>query len=120
MDNSEQVAFDRRADVTVAVARSSELTSEMGEALDQELQDLRDGGRPVRFVLDLSSLTFLGSVGMSILLVFLKHVKETGGQLAVAGLNDACRGVLRVCGLDRTFGTYATVSAAVEALADRP
>ena len=110
------VHFQTVDDVTVATPQEPEITPKIGEVLRARLLELASAGQPAKFILDLSNLTFLGSIGLGVLVVFLKWVKASNAQLALAGLTKHCRNVMEVMGLNRVFKLHDSVSAAIEAL----
>ena len=116
MMSEQTISFEDVGDVTVATPRECEITHETGEALCAWLRDLSDAGRQAKVALDLSGLTFLGSVGLTVMVVFLKRVNAAGGRFVVAGLTGQCRNVMSVIRLDRVFDLYEDVPAALEAL----
>lgn len=116
MMSEQTISFEDVGDVTVAALRGCEITHQTGELLYARLRDLSDAGRPVKVVLDLSSLTFLGSVGLTVMVVFLKRVSSADGRFALAGLAGQCRNVMSVIRMDRVFDLYEDVPAALEAL----
>ena len=79
--NGMSVSFRDIDDITVATVLGQDITYEVGEALQSRLRAPGGGGEPASFVLDLSSVTFLGSIGLTVLVVFLKRVKTAGGHL---------------------------------------
>ena len=103
-------------DVVVIMVRDQELSYHAGESLDAQMPARLEGGKPLKFVLDLSKITFMGSVGLTVLVVLLKRIKTAGGQLAIAGLTGQCRNVMSVTGLGRAFDFYADTDEAIAAL----
>ena len=110
------VVFQQAGDVTVAAIQTPEITSKASDMLEARLKEAGSSGQAVKFVLDLSSLDFLGSVGLSVLVVFLQRVRKSEGHLALAGLSGLCRDVMHVTGMERAFRMYDDVPKAVEAL----
>ena len=108
--------FEDVQDVIVIGIHDREISYHTGESLQARMPACRDGRKPPKFVLDLSKITFLGSTGLTVLIVFLKQVKAAGGQLVIAGLTGQCRNVMSVTKLDRAFEFYASPDEAVAAL----
>ena len=113
--NDISAVFENVQDVIVVRIRGKEISYRTGESLHAEMAPFQDDRKSLKFVLDLSNLTFLGSVGLTVLVVFLKRVKTMGGQLAIAGLTGQCRNVMSVTRLDKAFDFYPTVDEAVAA-----
>ena len=59
--------------------------------------------RPERLVVDLSGVTFIDSSGLAVLIHALQDVKEYGGELTLAGLNDNIRSIFETARLDQFF-----------------
>jgi len=64
----------------------------------------------------MQTVTFLGSIGLGMLMVLLKRVRTAGGQVVLTALADSCRDVIRVCGLDKVFRVEPDVESAARAL----
>jgi len=109
------VSFREIDDIVVAKLLGQEITYEVGETLQSKLRSGPEA-KPPAFVLDLSSLTFLGSIGLTVLVVFLKRVKTTGGHLVIAGLGGQCRNVMNVMNLDKAFDLFDDLDVAIAAI----
>jgi len=112
--NGTSVSFRDIDDITVATVLGQEITYEAGEALQSRLRS--PDPKPPAFVLDLSSVTFLGSIGLTVLVVFLKRVKTAGGHLVISGLGGQCRNVMSVMKLDKAFDLFDKLDVAIAAL----
>ena len=108
--------FEDIQDVIVVRVQNHEISYDTGESLHAQMHTFLEGPKPVKVVLDLSKLTFLGSIGLTVLVVFLKRIKTIDGQLAIAGLAGQCRTVMSVTKLDRAFEFYADADEAIAAL----
>ena len=56
---------------------------------------------PMRLVLDLSSVTFMDSSGIAVLLRALRQMDQLGGNLRVVGIPSQPRRVLDAAGIGR-------------------
>ena len=110
------VTFRQAGDVTVAALQTGEITPKVSDVLQSHLCRMQAGKQTVKFVLDLSKLNFLGSVGLGALVVLLQRARKGDGQFALAGLTGLCRDVMRVTGMERAFSMYDDVTSALEAL----
>lgn len=108
--------FECVKDVIVIRVQDHELSHHTGESIEAQMPVCQNGREPLKFVLDLSNITFMGSIGLTVLVVLLKRVKAAGGQLVIAGLTGRCRHVMSVTGLNRVFEFYTTTDKAVAAL----
>lgn len=110
------VVFEKIQDAIVVRIADKELSYSTGECLHTRMPAGADGDKPLKIALDLSNITFLGSVGLTVLVVFLKRVKTAGGQLVIAGLTGQCRNVMSITRLDKAFDIYADTDEALTAL----
>jgi anti-sigma B factor antagonist len=102
--------------IVVIKVAGHELSYQTGQSMQEQIPTCPDQQKPPMFVLDLSGLTFLGSVGLTVLVVFLKRVKTIGGKMVLAGLSGQCRNVMSVTKLDRAFEFYDNADEAVSVL----
>jgi anti-sigma B factor antagonist len=68
-------------------------------------------------VLDFTNVPFVDSAGLGALISIFLHYKTGGRKLALVGLNDKCRALLKMSNVESLFPTFATVEAARTALA---
>lgn len=74
-----------------------------------------DGGT-VRFVVDLSEVTFLDSAGMAVLVTLLKRARTGGGNVRLVWpQEEAATRILRLTRFDRVFDMAASVDDALRA-----
>jgi anti-sigma B factor antagonist len=76
----------------------------LGEALDRQ---------PPSLLVDLGRVEYLDSAGVSSLLRAGHAIDRCGGRLMLVGGNRFIRRLLRMTGIDRLFGHYDTVAAAL-------
>jgi anti-sigma B factor antagonist len=72
----------------------------------QELKDvvlgrLQDGD--LRFLIDFTSSSYIDSSGLGVLVSLSKKIREAGGSLRLAGLNDDLRTLFELTKLDTLF-----------------
>ncbi|MDP6546264.1 MAG: STAS domain-containing protein [Phycisphaerae bacterium] len=108
--------FEDIQDVIVVRIQDQEISYHTGESIHSQMPAITEGQKPPKFILDLSKITFLGSIGLTVLVVFLKRVKTAGGQLVIVGLTGQCRNVMSVTRLDRAFDFYDDTDEAIAAL----
>jgi len=82
----------------------------IGEALDELLEE-----RQVRVIVDLRTLTYLNSRGVSIFIAAVDQLREAGGDLKIVGAPPQAKLVLERLGIDRLLQQFATPEEAVEA-----
>lgn len=79
---------------------------------DKISKDMENGTK--FFVVDFENLEHINSLAMGILRGKLKIVKEAGGDIKLARLNDHIKGLFEMIGLDELFEIYDDVDGAVE------
>jgi anti-sigma B factor antagonist len=67
-----------------------------------------------RVALDLSEVTLLASAGIGALLTLSKSCRESGGRLAIFGLEEEVEGMMRITKLDRVLDIRPDRAAALE------
>jgi len=102
-------------DVTVVSVLCSSITSKVAE----ELMGYKMFPKGKKLILDLSNLSYLGSVGIGVLVVYLKRINEHNGRLAIAGLDEECKKVINICKLTDKFDLYPDVASALESLGSK-
>jgi anti-sigma B factor antagonist len=80
--------------------------------LDAELSRLTADGR-TDLVVDLASVDFLDSTGLSVLVKALKRVREADGRLDIVVTSDRVAKVFRITGLDQLIPLHATLADAL-------
>jgi anti-sigma B factor antagonist len=68
------------------------------------------------FVVDLGTMNFMNSSGMSFLISILTRARSAGGEVVIAQLSDNIKKILLITRLNSAFSIYNTVDEAVEAL----
>jgi len=70
-----------------------------------------------RIVLDMSALTYLDSSAIGVLMGCNGVVRNSGGQMRLAGLTDRVRGIFKVVGIDSVLTLDPTREDAISSLA---
>jgi anti-anti-sigma factor len=65
-----------------------------------------------RFVLDITTLDYVDSSGLGMLVSCLTNVKKAGGELKLAGANPRIRRILAMTGVDTMMPMFDTLAAA--------
>ncbi|HET9066041.1 MAG TPA: STAS domain-containing protein [Gemmatimonadales bacterium] len=87
------------------VANRQELKQALSDALD-------DGAR--KFVVDFGPTAYIDSSGLGALVSVNKKVREAGGELRLAGLNEDLRSLFELTKLDTLFAISATAPEALK------
>lgn len=69
---------------------------------------------PSLVIVDLNSVSYLSSLGMGSLLRFQNRIKESGGEMRLAGTTDMVTALLRRCRLDHAFKLFPDIAAALK------
>jgi anti-sigma B factor antagonist len=95
-----------RAEGQLIVGNRHELKELVGRALE---------GGARRFVLDFSRTGYIDSSGLGALVTIAKQVRERGGELRLAGLNEDLRSLFELTKLDTLFAITDTSEQALAA-----
>jgi anti-sigma B factor antagonist len=79
---------------------------------EKQLIALVKGGE-TRLVFDFSELTYISSLGLRVLIVAAKLVKEADGKFALGALRDPIFEIFKIAGFHSIFPIYPTCDAAV-------
>ena len=76
------------------------------------IQDGLDGGER-KFLIDCSQTGYIDSSGLGVLVSLAKRVRELGGELRIAGLNEDLRSLFELTKLDSLFQISPTAEEAL-------
>ena len=112
------LTIERHGEVTLITATPALETLEFG--LEEQvavlvMEPLRHQEMPLA-VFDLSEVDYFGSMFLALLLRCWKLVSARGGMMALAGVSDRARELLRVTSLDMVWPIYANRREAMDAL----
>ncbi len=110
--------IERHGDLTLIAASS--LIETMDPDVEHQISGiilncLRDQDSPL-ILFDLSEVNFFGSNFLAVLLKSWKQANAVGGSMALCGVSDHARELLRVTSLDMLFPMYPTRHEGMEAL----
>ncbi|MDX2206176.1 MAG: STAS domain-containing protein [Gemmatimonadales bacterium] len=103
----------KSADDITTVTVEGQLIVANRQDLKQVVQDALDGGAR-KLLLDFTPTAYIDSSGLGALVSINKKVREVGGSLRLAGLNEDLRSLFELTKLDSLFAISET---AAEALA---
>ena len=118
-ESPQSFRVERHGDIAV-ITPSPEVES-MNEGLIQQAAqmviDALKEDSPAGIVIDLSKVSYFGSVFLSFLLRCHKRAKQQGSEIVLAGASDRTRELLHLTALDTLWALYNTRAEAIEALA---
>ena len=110
------VSSERTGDGLGIVALSGEVDIYTAPQFKERMLELLDAGVD-KLVVDLSSVTFIDSTALGVLIGGVRRVRTAGGAMALVVTSRSVERVLSITGLDRVFTIHATREAALESLA---
>lgn len=113
-----ELAVHDDAGVTVIVP-TGRLDALAAPRLEGMIAEALDGGR-ARLIVDLSSVYYLSSSGLRVLLVGARHARRRAGDLKLCGLSPRVQQVLCLAGFDQVFQLYASRDQALAAFSVPP
>lgn len=87
------------------VAVNGELTVSNRQKFKEALMDRLSGGDR-RFVVDFEETSYIDSSGLGVLVSMSKRVREKGGEMRLAGLNEDLHALFELTRLDTLFQIY--------------
>src|SRR5262247_115548 len=109
-----QVSQERYADALVLtpVGRVDNSTTDALRAdLNAQLATCTKGGD--RLVLDFSKVDYISSVGLRVLMLAAKQVREQGGSIVIAALQPVVREIFEISRFNLLFQCFGTVREAL-------
>ncbi len=98
--------------VTVVDVEGQLIVGNRQELKQKVLEELEDGARKV--VVDFTNTGYIDSSGLGVLVSLSKKIREQGGELRLAGLNDDLRTLFELTKLDTLFEIADTREEALE------
>jgi stage II sporulation protein AA (anti-sigma F factor antagonist) len=98
------------------LALPESLDSEEFDALNESMLKTVEEKAGDRWVLDLSSVNYMGSSVLGLMINFRQHIKTAGGQLALCGLSPKLMRIFHTCCLEKLFVITRNRSDALTAL----
>ncbi len=97
------MAFDvsKQGDITVIDVEGQLIVGNRQELKQKVLDELEHDAR--RFLIDFSDTGYIDSSGLGVLVSLSKKIREQGGELRLANLNDDLRTLFELTKLDTLF-----------------
>ena len=99
----------------VIVKLSGRLDSSTAPPTEESFTRLLANG-PLHLAIDLSSLEYISSAGLRVLLVVARKLQQAKGKVVLFGLVPNVREVFQISGFDRIFAIQPDMPAAVAAV----
>lgn len=112
------LALHDHAGVTVIVPMGR-LDALAAPPLEDMIAEALDGGH-ARLIVDLSSVYYLSSSGLRVLLVGARHARQRAGDLKLCGLSPRVKQVICLAGFDQVFQLFASRDQALAAFSIPP
>jgi anti-sigma B factor antagonist len=91
----------REGDVTVLDVEGQLIVGNRQELKQKVLEELENGER--KFLIDFERTGYIDSSGLGVLVSLSKKIREQGGELRLANLNDDLRTLFELTKLDTLF-----------------
>ena len=114
----ETIAIEKSGNVAVVTLNIAEITFRISEKLQTDLTLLADRQPGLAVVLDLSALGFLGSLGLTTLVILHKRLREADGRLVVVGLSGQPVHVMELMRMTNVIELHPDVPSGLEAVRD--
>ena len=92
---------ERQGEVTVVDVEGQLIVGNRQELKQKVLEQLESGDR--KFVIDFSNTGYIDSSGLGVLVSLSKKIREQGGELRLADLNEDLRTLFELTKLDTLF-----------------
>lgn len=109
-----EFAQEQAGDVVI-IKLSGRLDSSTAPPAEENFARVLAGG-PLHLAIDMSSLEYISSAGLRVLLVVAKKLQQAKGKIVLFGLVHNVREVFQISGFDRIFTIQPDVAAAVAAV----
>jgi anti-sigma B factor antagonist len=91
----------KQGDVTVIDVEGQLIVGNRQELKQKVLEELENGAQ--KFLIDFSSTGYIDSSGLGVLVSLSKKIREQGGELRLANLNEDLRTLFELTKLDTLF-----------------
>jgi anti-sigma B factor antagonist len=112
-----EVEISREGEIAI-VRTMQRVDTSNADLLEAELIKLLGTGARL-LVFDLSGTKYIASSGLRILLSTAKKLANSGGKMALSGLNPQVREVFTIAGFDRIFKIYPSLEEAVKGVSPK-
>ncbi len=110
-----EIQEDKRGDITV-LSLAGRLDTNTSGSLEQKLIEALDDG-VTKFIVDFTQLDYISSIGLRVLLMAAKKLKELNGVLVLSSLSAHVREVFDIAGFTPIFTLASSLDEAVAGIA---
>jgi anti-sigma B factor antagonist len=93
--------ISKQGDISVVAIDGQLIVSNRQELKQKMLEELDGGAR--KFLVDFTETGYIDSSGLGVLVSLSKKIREQGGELRLAGLNEDLRTLFELTKLDTLF-----------------
>ena len=104
-------SIKKQDDVTVVDVEGQLIVGNRQELKQKVLDELESGER--KFLIDFTNTGYIDSSGLGALVTLSRKVREQGGELRIAGLNEDLRALFELTKLDTLFHISPTADEAL-------
>jgi len=115
MGDGKILSVEERDSGVVAALLVDSIYEENWNQFESEICDAIEAAGSRRIVLDMSSLTFLSSFALGIIISAAKRAEERGGRLLFAGVQEPVERVFEIAALSGKFSDFKGVDEALSA-----
>lgn len=105
------ISINKSGQVSVVVIRG-QIDATTSKAAEDRLVELINAGER-RLVLDLGQLDYISSVGLRVLILVAKRLKQAEGAVAICALQPSVQELFEIAGFDAVFRIFDTQGEAV-------
>ena len=107
-----QISSDSEGPIQIVAIQGSLDTDTSREAESYLSATLNDGAK--KLLIDFSTLEYISSAGLRVLLAIAKGLGAQGGELRLCSLNETVKDVFDISGFNMIFKVFQTRSEAME------
>lgn len=109
------IDFERKNQVLI-VKLIGELDHHSAEEVRVKIDDMLDRNNESKLVFDFSSVTFMDSSGIGVIIGRYKKIMMREGNVAIATVNSRIQRVFQLSGIFKIIKVYETIDDAVKAI----
>jgi stage II sporulation protein AA (anti-sigma F factor antagonist) len=98
---------------TILVKLKGDLDHHSAEEIRKETDEQIKKHNPKKLIFDFSSVTFMDSSGIGVVMGRYKQIKESGGDIALIGINNRIDKLIAVSGLLKIIPVFNTLDEAM-------